>query len=134
MSTKAYLLDTDSFSYLISGRYPKIRQHVTVHQKSVFLSSITLAEALYGAKKKDSPKLLSLITLFRELFPVKTWDVTAAESYAEIRVTLEKAGHPIGNMDMMIAAVALANGLTLVTNNERHFRKVHGLQIENWTK
>jgi len=134
MSAKAYMLDTDTFSYLISGRHPTIRQYVAEHQKSITLSSVTLAEALFGARKKGSQRLYSLVSLFSELFPVRPWDVAAAESYVEIRTCLEKCGHPIGNMDMMIAAVALSTGCTLVTNNERHFKYVPGLQIENWTR
>jgi len=134
MSTKVYMLDTDTFSYLVSGRHPKVREHVARHQKSIVLSSITLAEALFGAKKAGSRKLHSLVSLFRELFTIRPWDAAAAESYAEIRANLEKKGRPIGNMDMMIAAAALSSDCTLVTNNERHFKQVARLQIENWTR
>jgi len=134
MNAKSYMLDTAMFSYLVSGRYPAVRTHVANKQKAISLSSITLAEALFGARKKGSQKLKSLISLFREVFPVRPWDSAAAEAYAALRATLERDGNPIGNMDMMIAAVAISTGSTLVTNDERHFRHVPGLTIENWTR
>lgn len=134
MKATNFMLDTDTFSYLVSGRHPSVRAAVTRNQKRIVLSSITLAEALFGAKKKGSQKLLALISLFRELFPVQIWDSSAAEVYSDIRSQMERDGHPIGNMDLMIAASAIASGSTLVTNNERHFRAVPGLAIANWTK
>lgn len=133
MKASSYMLDTDTFSYLVSGRYPSVRAQVARHQKAIVLSAITLAESLFGARKKGSQKLLSLISLFREIFPVQTWNADAAESYSKIRTEMENGGHPIGNMDLLIAASAIASGCTLVTNNERHFRHVPGLTLVNWT-
>ncbi len=134
MKATNFMLDTDTFSYLVSGRHPSVRAAVTRNQKRIVLSSITLAESLFGAKKNGSQKLLALISLFREIFPVQAWDSSAAEIYSDIRSRMERAGHPIGNMDLMIAASAIASGSTLVTNNERHFRAVPGLAFVNWTK
>lgn len=134
MKATNFMLDTDTFSYLVSGRHPSVRAAVTRNQKRIVLSSITLAESLFGAKKNGSQKLLALISLFRELFPVQAWDSFAAEVYSDIRSRMERDGHPIGNMDLMIAASAIASGSTLVTNNERHFRAVPGLAFVNWTK
>lgn len=134
MKAASYMLDTDTFSYLVSGRCPAVRSQVSRNQKAVVLSSITLAESLFGARKKGSQKLLSLISLFREIFPVLPWTADAAEAYSRIRTELEGKGHPIGNMDMLIAASAIASGSTLVTNNERHFRHVPVLTLANWTR
>ena len=67
-------------------------------------------------------------------FPVQSWDSSAAEVYSDIRAQMERGGHPIGNMDLMIAASAIATGSTLVTNNERHFRAVPGLAFVNWAR
>ena len=134
MKATNFMLDTDTFSYLVSGRHPSVRAAVTRNQKRIVLSSITLAESLFGAKKKGSQKLLSLISLFNELFPVQSWDSSAAEVYSDIRAQMERGGHPIGNMDLMIAASAIATGSTLVTNNERHFRAVPGLAFVNWAR
>ncbi len=134
MKNHSYMLDTDTFSYLISNRYPAVRTHVANRQGSIVLSSITIAESLFGAKKNGSKKLLSLISLFRDIFPILPWDSTAAEAYSEIRTHMEKIGHPIGNMDMMIAAAAISANCRLVTNNERHFSHIPGLKIENWIR
>ena len=134
MKAANFMLDTDTFSYLVSGRHPSVRIAVTRNQNRVHLSSVTLAEALFGAKKKGSQKLLSLIALLREIFPVEGWDASAAEVYSDIRSRMERDGHPIGNMDLMIAASAISSGCSLVTNNERHFCAVPGLSVVNWTK
>lgn len=132
MKPTRYMLDTDTFSYLVTNRYPAVREHVRRHQSKIVLSSITVAEALYGARKKGSSRLEDLIGLFQDLFAVIDWDAQAASAYADIRVALERAGTPIGNMDMMIAAVAKASGCVLVTNNQAHFSHVPDLVLENW--
>jgi tRNA(fMet)-specific endonuclease VapC len=62
------------------------------------------------------------------------WDEVAADQFGEVRADLERAGTPIGSMDTMIAAHAKAIKAVLVTNNMKHFRRVKGLAIENWTK
>ena len=97
------------------------------------MSVVTVAEALFGARKRGSKKLESLVNLFLEMFPAVDWTVAAAMAYSDIRVALERQGEPIGEMDMMIAATALSGGYVLVTNNMRHFSRVPGLKIENWT-
>ena len=94
------------------------------------MSSITLAELLFGAKKKKSIRLMTSIEFFQQLVEVIPWGEEAAKRYAEIRDALECSGIPIGNMDMLIAAVA--HGLCLVTNNSAHFSRVPGLKSENW--
>ncbi len=64
--------------------------------------------------------------------PVLPFDTSAARRYGEIRAELEQRGTPIGDADVRIAAIALAHGLKVVTGNERHFRRVPGLETENW--
>ena len=104
----------------------------SAHVKSISLSVITVAEALFGARKRGSERLESLVNLFRELFPVEDWTPASASAYADIRVELERLGSPIGEMDMMIAASAMSGGYVLVTNNTRHFSRIPGLKTENW--
>lgn len=70
-------------------------------------------------------------TLLAEL-PVLPFDALAARRYGEVRAELEEGGTPIGDADMRIAAIALARGLKVVTGDERHFRRVRGLEVENW--
>ena len=127
-----FMLDTDTFSYAVSGRYPMVRQRLQSLKVPPVLSAISLAEIRYGACKRRSAKLDAMIGLFVELVEVHSFTAAAAGEYAIIRAALEAQGQLIGDMDMLIAAVAKAEGLTLVTNNTAHFSRVAGLRIENW--
>ena len=122
------------FSFVVDGRHPEVRRKVAKKQNAVSISVLTLAEALFGARKKNSQRLESLVGMFRELFPVVPWSENAAEAYALIRTQLETSGSPIGEMDMLIAASAIAGGYVLVTNNIRHFQRIQGLATENWVE
>ena len=126
-----YMLDTDTCSYVIKGTYPALNAKIKANKNRICMSSITLAELLFGAKKKKSNRLMTSIEFFQQLVEVIPWGEEAAGRYAEIRDALECSGTPIGNMDMLIAAAA-AHGLCLVTNNSAHFSRVPGLKSENW--
>ena len=129
-----YLLDTDTFSYAVSNRYPEVRRHLSSLTTVPVLSSISLAEIMYGVRKKRSKKLESMVGLFTELVEGRDFTSSAANEYAKIRNSLEDSGRLIGNMDMLIAAVAKSERLTLVTNNTAHFSRIAGLKIVNWVK
>jgi tRNA(fMet)-specific endonuclease VapC len=97
------------------------------------ISTITLAELEYGAAKSQQPKKnREALEQFISPLEVAAFDREATAAYGKIRAALEKRGSPIGSMDMLIAAHALSLGVTLVTNNEREFRRVPGLPVENW--
>ena len=130
----SYLLDTDAFSYAVSGRSDQMRQQLGASAGKLALSAISLAELRYGVQKKGSRRLASLVDLFLELVSVVDFDSLAAENYAGIRTQLERAGTPIGANDMLIAAVALSKGYTLVTNNTSHFGRIKGLKLVNWAE
>ena len=132
-----YLLDTDILSNLMkrapsSALVAKVARVPPEHQ---FTSSITLGELVYGAHRlrEHTATLLERIedTLLPNL-PLLPFDASAARRYGEIRAELERRGTPIGDADVRIAAIALAHGLKVVTGNERHFRRVPGLETENW--
>ena len=127
-----YMLDTDIFSYIINNRYPKLREKFSKLSDSICISAITYAEVRYGARKKGSAKLDSLIEMLAELIEIVPWTAAEAVAYATIRDDLEKRGLPIGANDTLIAASAKTHGSILVTNNEEHFMRVQGLLIENW--
>jgi len=128
-----YMLDTDICSYIIKGPSNNLITQIKAHQNHLGISAITLAELLYGAAKRQSPRIFESIAAFQQLVEVIDWSNEAAAEYAELRVALEKDGNPIGNMDMMIAAAALAAKATLVTNNQAHFSRIKSLKIQNWT-
>ena len=97
------------------------------------MSSITVAELQYGVAKSTRPELnaLALAALLAPL-DVLPFDDAAAAVYGAVRAELERAGAPIGSMDLLIAAHALALGRTVVTNNTREFSRVTGLNVEDW--
>ena len=130
--SRRLMLDTDIFSYVVNDRYAGLRERFMRDVETICISSVTYAEALYGARKKKSERIASLIGLFSDFIAILPWTEKEASAYADIRVALETAGTPIGSDDIFIAAVAKANDLTLVTNNTAHFSKVPGLKIENW--
>ncbi len=132
------MLDTDILSNLMK-RAPAsalVARLARVPPEDQFTSSVTLGELLYGTHRSSrTAALLERIeeTLLAEL-PVLPFDAAAARRYGEIRAELERRGTPIGDADTRVASVALSRGLKVVTGNERHFRRVPGLEIENWLK
>ena len=127
-----YMLDTDVSSYLIRGDHPEVLEQLRKHLDEVCISCITEAELQYGAMKRNNRRLTQKGNLFSDLIPCIDWTQSTAKVYAGLRTELEAQGTPIGSMDMMIAASALAEDVTLVTNNVAHFSKVKGLKLENW--
>jgi tRNA(fMet)-specific endonuclease VapC len=95
---------------------------------------ITFGELVYGAEKSaQSGAALEVLRELAQVLPVQSLPETAAESCGTIRAELERKGEMIGNNDLWIAAHAKAADLVLVTNNEREFRRVRGLKVQNWT-
>ncbi|MCU1316933.1 MAG: VapC toxin family domain ribonuclease [Candidatus Acidoferrum typicum] len=129
-----FLLDTNICIYIRRKKSVEVLRRLrTLKAGEVALSVITFGELVYGAEK--SAQRAAALKLLRELaqeLPVMGLPETAAEAYGTIRTELERKGQMIGNNDLWIAAHAKAAGLTLVTNNEREFRRVRGLRVENW--
>jgi len=128
------LLDTtlciDLMRGKIRGAFEKLRS-MPPHDAGI--STVTLAELLYGAAKSNRRGYHEqLIASFCAPLAVAPFDSRAAECYGDLRASLERAGTPIGPLDTLIAAHALALGTTLVTANVREFRRVTGLNVENW--
>jgi tRNA(fMet)-specific endonuclease VapC len=131
-----YLLDTNICIYLIKKQPPRVLGQLMEHRPSeVGLSVVTLSELAFGAQKSSAPeKNRTALELFIAPFQIFEYSREASFVYGEIRATLERKGTPIGAMDLMIAAHALALGATLVSNNLREFKRVPGLATENWTR
>lgn len=127
-----YLLDADTVSYALRGQ-GQVATRILEHAPSeLCISSITLAELRFGAEAKKSQKLRRAIRSFVKDVAVVAFDEAAAERFAEVAADLAESGTPIGVLDTLIAAQALALGLIVVTNNARHFGRVAGLKVENW--
>lgn len=132
-----YLLDTDILSNLMK-RSPSsalVAKVARVPPEQQFTSSITLGELVYGAhrlRERTAILMEKIDNILVPNLPVLAFDTSAARRYGEIRAELERLGTPIGDADTRIAAIALSRGLKVVTANERHLRRVPGLETENW--
>jgi len=130
-----YLLDTNTVSYVIKGNFPRVRERLLkVPMADVGISVVTEAELRFGlARRPEASKLRIAVEEFLLRVEVLPWDSEAARHYARVRAALADEGEPIGNLDLMIAAQALAADAVLVTH-DRVFRRVKGLRNEDWTK
>jgi tRNA(fMet)-specific endonuclease VapC len=128
-----YLLDTNICIYLINDRPVSVRKRLSsLDPGDVGVSSITVAELAYGVEKSKSPRNLAALEGFLLPLEIAPFDLDAAMAYGSIRATLERKGLPIGPLDLQIAAHAIALAVVLVTNNQREFKRVEGLRVENW--
>jgi tRNA(fMet)-specific endonuclease VapC len=129
-----FLLDTNICIYIRRKKPEEVlRRFRMLRAGEAVLSVITFGELMYGAEK--SAQRSTAVELLQELarvLPVMGLPEAAAEAYGTIRAELERKGQMIGNNDLWIAAHAKAAGLTLVTNNEKEFRRVRGLKVQNW--
>lgn len=133
MSAK-YLLDTNTASYIIKGKFPAVRRRLLrIPMAQIFISSVTEGELLYGvARKSGATSLQRIVEEFLLRVTVLPWDSDAARQYGRLRADLESAGRPMGNLDLMITAHALAAGAVLVTSDQA-FIRISKLKIEDWT-
>ncbi len=129
-----YLLDTNTcIGYLTRRSSPIVNKLASLSPQDVALCDIVKAELYYGAYK--GTRLESNLALFREFFSLFVslpFDSRVAEVHGRIRARHKALGTPIGPYDLQIAAIALANNLTLVTHNTREFSRVAGLRLEDW--
>lgn len=129
-----YLLDTNICIYIAKHRPPAVRQRFEqLPASAVAMSIITLGELRFGAAKSQQPQAaLQSVNHLAGVVAVHPLPLAAAEHYGDIRAHLQRSGQIIGNNDLWLAAHARAMGWVLVTNNEREFQRVPGLQVENW--
>ncbi|MCU0735209.1 MAG: type II toxin-antitoxin system VapC family toxin [Methylotetracoccus sp.] len=128
-----YLLDTNMVIYVIKRRPPAVREVFNRQHGRMAISAITLAELLHGVEKSsDPPRNLAVVDDYCSRLTVLPYTDKAAAHYGSIRAALETQGQPIGVNDLHIAGHARSEGLTLVSNNLREFKRVPGLLMENW--
>lgn len=129
-----YLLDSNAWIAVIRRRNTSVMQRMgkTVPAE-IYLCSIVKTELLLGALKSANPsRNLAVVNAVVATYQSPTFDDKAAEHYASLRAELESKSTPIGPNDYFIAAIALANGLTVVTHNTREFSRISGLTVEDW--
>jgi tRNA(fMet)-specific endonuclease VapC len=131
----AYLLDTNILSDIMRHAQGRCARRANSEPPSNLCTSVIVASELqFGAVRRGSERLTARLHDLLASIPVLPFEAPADHVYGRIRAQMEQAGTPIGHMDLLIAAQALAQGHVLVTDNEREFRQVEGLQVENWMR
>jgi tRNA(fMet)-specific endonuclease VapC len=128
-----FMLDTDISSYIIKRRPATLVEKFQMHGDMLNVSVVTAAELRFGAEKAARPKLTDLVEAYLDRLAILDWTNDVTRHYARIRSALERSGKPIGNMDLLIASHAVSLGMTVVTNNLKHFSNVPGLKVEVWS-
>jgi tRNA(fMet)-specific endonuclease VapC len=127
------LLDTNICIYIINQKPPTVLERFkSFNAGEIGVSSIVAAELAFGVEKTNSNRNKQALNLFLAPMTIVPFDGACIWSYASLRSHLEKQGQPIGSLDTMIAAQALALDLPLVTNNLKEFSRVPKLKLENW--
>jgi len=128
-----FLLDTNICIYALKQNQRVLDRLLAHDRADVAVSVITEAELRTGAAKSHSPaRTLRLVENFLRPITIVEFVSNDAVSYAGVRARLERAGTPIGPLDTLIAAQAVARKLVLVSNNDREFGRVARLRVENW--
>ena len=128
-----FMLDTDISSYIIKRRPATLLEKFERHADTLCVSVMTAAELRFGAENAGRPQLTEVVEAYLERLAILDWTNEVSSHYARIRSVLESSGKPIGNMDLLIASHAVAERMTLVTNNLKHFSNVPGLKVEVWS-
>ena len=131
-----FLIDTNICIYIMNNHPPEVIQKFRdIGVGNICISSITVSELQYGAcKSKQIKKNIQRLDEFLSPFEILAYDENASIFYGKIRSQLEIKGEVIGPLDMLIAAHALSENLTLITNNEKEFKRVKSLKVKNWVK
>jgi tRNA(fMet)-specific endonuclease VapC len=126
------MLDNDPDNCALRGQGGVATRLLEHRPSQICVSAVTLAELRFGANAKASRKLHSLIDTFVSSVEVVAFDRAAADRFGPVASALARRGQPIGTFDTLVASHALACGVTLVTNNTKHFKRVEGLKLANW--
>jgi tRNA(fMet)-specific endonuclease VapC len=130
-----YLLDTDTIIYALKGNRNVTRNFDERAAQPKALSVISYGELFFGAMKSSAPQVnLAKVRRVAEVFPVIEVSRAIMETFGSLKADLEPRGRTVDDFDLVIASSALVFNYTLVTNNERHFRHIPGLRVENWTR
>lgn len=133
MAPLLWMLDTNTLSALIRGPSPALVQRLAaVGGESVCTSIVVACEMRYGVQRKGSAALTARVEALLAEVTVLPFDGEADQHYADIRCALERVGTPVGSHDLLIAAHARSRGLVVVTHNVREFKRIPGLQVEDW--
>ena len=128
-----YLLDTNICIYYIKGKFNLDKKFDAVGESSLFISEITLAELKFGVENSAFPnnnrEILQDFLSGIQILPI----FDSLDIFAKEKARLRKSGRPVDDFDLLIGACAVVNDMVLVTNNAKHFERLDGVVIENWT-
>ena len=131
----AYLIDTDTIIFALRGDSSVLAKFEENKNIPISISMITYAELVFGAKRsQNEQKNMIKVNRIRDIYPIEELNEGVMEVFADIKAKMFDKGIRIEDMDLFIAATAIYNELTLVTNNTKHFENVPNLKIENWKK
>lgn len=130
-----YLLDTNTVAFHIRQSSPQlVRRMRRIQAAKLALSVVTEMEIRYGLVRNPGLRIAPLVESFLDGITILPLTSAVARAYAETRAILDRAGTPIGPMDLMIGSHALALGATLITSNLGEFRRIPRLRCEDWTR
>ena len=129
-----FLLDTDTIIFSLKG-HEAIKKNLQQHfEDPMKICVITLMELYFGAYKSEKVTgNLAKVRTIENSFEIISTGKESAEIFGMLKVSLEKSGTPLDDFDLIIASCALSHNLVLVTNNIKHFDRVEGLRLANWT-
>ena len=131
----AYLIDTDIIIFALRGDKTVLAKFEENKNIPISISMITYAELVFGAKRSQNERTNMLkVNRIREIYPVEELNIGIMELFADIKANMYSKAMRIEDLDLFIAATAIYNGLTLVTNNTKHFKNIPLLKLENWKK
>ena len=129
----AYLIDTDTIVFALRGDSSVLAKFEENKNLPISISMITYAELVFGAKRsQNEQKNMIKVNHIRDIYPIEELNEGVMEIFADIKAKMFDKGIRIEDMDLLIAATAIYNELTLVTNNTKHLENVPNLKIENW--
>lgn len=127
-------LDTNICSDVLRRHPPEmVERFRRLDRGELWLSAIVAAELRFGAEKLGSSRFRGAVEAWLAGFELLSWPLEATHHYARLRAQLEARGTPVGNLDLMIAAHALAEDSVVITNNAREFHRIPGIAVEEWS-
>ena len=131
----AYLIDTDIIIFALRGDKTVLAKFEENKNIPISISMITYAELVFGAKRSgNEQKNMLKVNRIREIYPVEELNIGIMELFADIKANMYSKAMRIEDLDLFIAATAIYNGMTLVTNNTKHFKNIPLLKLENWKR
>ena len=131
----AYLIDTDIIILALRGDKTVLAKFEENKNIPISISMITYAELVFGAKRSQNERTNMLkVNRIREIYPVEELNIGIMELFADIKANMYSKAMRIEDLDLFIAATAIYNDLTLVTNNTKHFKNIPLLKLENWKR